>query len=185
MQRFLTGVLLGAAAIVVGVIAPVFADVVNESETAFSLKRSVVVPGSPEEIYDAITGDISGWWDHTFSESPVKFHLEAKPGGRFIEIFDESGDGVLHATVTRAERGKVLRFVGPLGLAGKAIHMVHTYEFAGHDDGTTTVTLTVNAAGAVAPGMAKVVDGVWRHFLEARFKPYVEAGKHKAKGSRQ
>lgn len=58
----------------------------------------------------AITGDISGWWDHLFSERPLKFYIDLKPGGGFFEVYDESGDGVKHATVTVAERSKMLRF---------------------------------------------------------------------------
>ncbi len=58
----------------------------------FAIEHALVPPGMPETIYDAITGDISGWWDHTFSEKPAKFFLEAKPGGGFWEIFAASGD---------------------------------------------------------------------------------------------
>jgi hypothetical protein len=47
----------------------------------------------PEAVYDAATGDISGWWDHYTSEHPKKLYLEAKPGGGFYEIFNDSGDG--------------------------------------------------------------------------------------------
>ncbi len=85
----------------------------------FSFEKELTLPGSPEVIYHAITGDISGWWDHSFSSSPAKFYIEPRPGGGFYEIIDESGDGVLHATVIYAQRGKLLRFDGPLGFSGK------------------------------------------------------------------
>lgn len=74
----------------------------------FSFTQQLTLPGSPTEIYDAVTGDISGWWDHSFSDKPYKLYIEAKPGGGFYEIFNESGDGVKHATVTFADRGKRL-----------------------------------------------------------------------------
>lgn len=152
---------------------------------AFEITNSVVLPGTAEEIFDAVTGDISGWWDHSVSGDPLKFYIEPKPGGGFWEIFDEDGNGVLHATVTAADRGKLLRFVGPLGLAGNAIDMVHTYEFthvtrdgesipAGH----TVLRVTVRAHGEMQEGWAEAVDGVWQHFLTERLKPYVESGKH-------
>jgi len=72
---------------------------------AFQIVQEVVLPASPEAVYDAATGDISGWWDHHVSDHPKKLYIEAKPGGGFWEIFDDSGDGVLHATVIYAERG--------------------------------------------------------------------------------
>lgn len=57
----------------------------------FSFVLALTLPGAPEAIYDAVTGDISGWWDHSFSEKPARFYIEPKPGGGFWEIFDESG----------------------------------------------------------------------------------------------
>jgi len=57
---------------------------------AFTFERTV--PGSPRETYDALTGDISGWWDHTFANEPYRLYIEPRPGGGFYEIFDKSGD---------------------------------------------------------------------------------------------
>ncbi len=150
----------------------------NLETGAFAVEHVLVLPGAPETIYDAITGDISAWWDHSFSDSPVKFYIEPKPGGGFWEIFDDTGDGVLHATVTFAQRGKLLRFEGPLGLAGNAVHMVHTYEFAHAGTDSTRLQVTVRAAGEMTPGWPEAVDEVWFHFLVERFKPYVESGRH-------
>ena len=74
---------------------------------AFAFEHVLVLPGSPEQIFDAATGDISGWWDHSYSGNPARFVLEPWPGGRFLEVFQEgSRDGVIHATVTYARRGE-------------------------------------------------------------------------------
>lgn len=147
---------------------------------AFQVVQEVVLPASPEAVYDAATGDISGWWDHHFSEHPKKLYIEAKPGGGFWEIFDDSGDGVLHATVTFAQRGKVLRMVGPLGLAGRALDMVTTYEFS-PDPAGTKLRVTCNVSGQLDDGLDKIVDAVWRHFIVDRLKPYIESGAYKNK----
>jgi hypothetical protein len=147
---------------------------------AFEVTHTLLLPGAPEEIYDAITGDISGWWDHSFSEKPARFFIEAKPGGGFWEYFDAQGEnGVRHAVVTAAERGKLLRFEGPLGLAGNAILMVHTYAFEKAEEGKTRLTVTVRASGQVQEGWDDAVDRAWHHFLFERFQPWVEAGKHR------
>jgi hypothetical protein len=145
---------------------------------SFSFEQELTLPGSPDEIYDAISGDISGWWDHSFSEHPYKFYIEAKPGGGFYEIFNEAGDGVKHATVIVADRGRMLRFDGPLGLSGMAIQVVSTYTFKTADNDSTQLKLSVHASGEINDGLPEIVENVWHHFMFDRFKPYIEQGKH-------
>ena len=147
----------------------------------FSFEEELILPGSPETVYDAATGDISGWWDHTFSEKPVRLYIDPKPGGGFWEIFDDSGDGVLHATVIAAQRGKLLRFDGPLGLTGTAVHLVCTYTFEPMETDSTHMTLSVHASGEMHDGRKEIVHRVWKHFLFERLKPYIESGKHLSK----
>ena len=60
----------------------------------FSFEKEVTLPGTPDIIFDAVTGDISGWWDHSMSENPIEFFIEPVPGGGFYEIFDNEGNGV-------------------------------------------------------------------------------------------
>jgi len=144
----------------------------------FTFERTLVLPGSPEEIYDAITGDISGWWDHTFFRNPARFVVDNFPGGGFWEIFDENGDGVRHAEVIYAHRGKILRLDGPFGLSGRAIQKVVTYYLSpGAAAGTTELRLVVHCTGAYEAAVPEMVERVWNRFLFDRLKPYVEAGK--------
>jgi hypothetical protein len=142
----------------------------------FSFEQQLTLPGTTTQIYDAITGDISGWWDHSFSEKPYKLYIDAVPGGGFYEIFNAGGDGVKHATVIYSDRGKMLRFDGPLGMSGKALQMVTTYEFSAVGPDSTTLKLSVHAAGEVEEGLPAIVESVWHHFLFERFKPYIESG---------
>lgn len=157
-----------------------FAEVKPATISAFSFELPVMLPGTPTEIFDAATGDISGWWDHSFSSPPKALYIEPKVGGGFIEIFDDAGNGARHATVIVCERPKMIRFEGPLGLSGNAVQMVHTYTFEAAGD-STRLTLSAQGMGAMDASVAGVVESVWKHFLIERFKPYVEAGKHKAK----
>ena len=147
---------------------------------AFQVQQELVLPASPTEVYDAATGDISGWWDHSFSEHPKKLYIEAKPGGGFYEIFDDAGNGALHATVIYADRGKKIRFTGPLGLSGQAITLVTTYEFL-PDPAGTKMRVTCDVSGEISDGEDKIVDAVWHHFIFERFKPYIESGAYKNK----
>lgn len=142
----------------------------------FSFEKQLILPGTPEAIFDAATGDISDWWDHSFTEHPLEFFIEPYPGGGFWEIFDDQGNGVLHATVIYADRGKILRFVGPLGLSGKAINLVTTYEFQSVGADSTLFKVSVHGAGEVEEGVPVIVESAWNHFIFERFKPYVESG---------
>lgn len=168
---------VGIATLLVFISGPaVFAGVGVLETGGFSVEHELILPGGPMEIYDAVTGDIGGWWDHSLSENPLRLYIEPKPGGGFYEIFDESGDGARHAVVTVAERGKMLRFEGPLGLTGNAIELVCTYRFEQAGADSTLLKLTVHGAGELREGWAEAVDGVWRHFLFERLLPYVSSG---------
>jgi hypothetical protein len=145
----------------------------------FSFEQQITLPGTTTQIYDAITGDISKWWDHSFSDKPYKLYIDAVPGGGFYEIFNASGDGALHATVIYSERGKMLRFDGPLGLSGKAIQLVTTYEFLEAGQDSTTLKLSVHGSGEIEEGLPATIESVWHHFLFERFKPYIESGEYK------
>jgi uncharacterized protein YndB with AHSA1/START domain len=147
---------------------------------AFQVQQELTLPASPEAVFDAMTGDISGWWDHSFSQHPKRLFIEPKPGGGFWEIFDDAGNGVLHATVIYADRGKTLRFSGPLGFSGQAVTIVTSFDFA-PDPAGTKLRLTSNVAGQIADGEDKIVDAVWHHFLVERLKPYIESGAYKKK----
>jgi hypothetical protein len=110
-------------------------------------------------------------------ERPARFYIDPRPGGGFYEIFDETGDGVLHATVIYAHRGKLLRLDGPLGLSGRAVKIVWTLGFEPAGNDSTALTLSVHGSGEIEKGVPETVEQVWRHFLFERFKPYIESGR--------
>jgi hypothetical protein len=141
---------------------------------AFQVTHSLTLPGTPVGLFDQVSGDISGWWDHSMSEKPLKFYIEPKAGGGFYEIFDEAGNGVKHADVIYAHRGELLRFDGPLGLSGSAITVVTSYQFEAVGTDSVRLDVTVNASGQLEEGWPETVDRVWYHFLFERLKPYVE-----------
>ena len=126
----------------------------------FQFELTFEYPGDPHFVYDHLTGDISPWWDHTFSGNPYRLYIETRPGGGFYEIFDESGDGALHATVIYAKRGETLRMEGPLGLSGQAVALVCTYLLSPAEQNGTQLTLHVNGSGQIEEGIPDVVKQV-------------------------
>jgi uncharacterized protein YndB with AHSA1/START domain len=180
MKRLIVG-FVAMVVMTLGFAAGASAEVKSAEKGKFRLEQELILPATPNEVYDAATGDISGWWDHSFSGHPKKLYIEARPGGGFYEIFDDAGNGALHATVIYADRGKRLRYTGPLGFGGRAIDMVTTYDFAAVEGGTK-FHLTVTATGDVDEALAAAVDGVWHHFLDERLKPYITSGDYKTHG---
>jgi len=160
------------------VINVVQADIRQLPFNCFSISYELKLPGKPGLIYEAVSGDISGWWDHTFSEKPTRFYIDAKPGGGFYEIYNEAGDGVLHATVIVADYGKMLRFDGPLGLSGRAVQAVHTYQFEAVGQDSTLMKFEGHFFGETQEGLPETIEKVWYHFLFERLKPYIERGDH-------
>jgi hypothetical protein len=146
----------------------------GDTSRTFSFEMNFSYPGDPVFVYDHLTGDIGDWWDHSFSENPVKLFIEARPGGGFYEIFDDKGNGALHATVIYADRGKMLRMEGPLGLAGQAITLVCTYTLTASEEDNTLLKLNVNGSGEFSEEIPEIVRQVWEHFLWEQFKPYIE-----------
>lgn len=173
-MRTVTAIALAAAAALTLSSVSLAAEPRAVPTGGFAFEIEVVVPGTPEQTWDAFTGETLSWWDHTFSGGPKALYIDTKPGGGFYEIFDDAGNGAMHARVTYADRAEKLRMVGPLGLADHAIELVCTLTFT-PKDATTKVALSVHAAGEVHEGWPKVVESVWRHFLVERFVPYMQA----------
>lgn len=146
----------------------------------FVVRKEARVPCTPEEAYDAFTGDISPWWDHHFSPTPTRFVIEPRPGGHMLELVDERGDGIVHAEVTCAVRGRRLVFRGPLGTHGRATDMVHDLVFR-PDGEETVVALQVHCLGEFDDAGVAAIDRVWDHFLADRFVDYVASGRFREK----
>jgi hypothetical protein len=59
--------------------------------------------------------------------------------------------------------------------------MVFTYKLEPVPGDSTQLTLQAQGSGHMEAGWPDLVAKVWNHFLVERFKPYIEAGKHKAR----
>ncbi|MBI5060047.1 SRPBCC domain-containing protein [candidate division KSB1 bacterium] len=141
----------------------------------FTITQEVEYSTTPDTLFDLMTGEISPWWDHHFSDRPVRFFIEPRPGGGFYEDFDDSGNGVKHATVISAERGKLLRMEGPLGLSGKAVVCVWTWEYEPTPQGTK-LKFTGNLTGQIEENFEQIIAQVWHHFLVEQLQPYIVGG---------
>ena len=65
-----------------------------------------------------------------------------------------------------------------MGLSGKAIKMVTTYNFEAVGSDSTALSVSVHASGEMEKGTGDIVKQVWFHFIVEQFKPYIEGRKH-------
>lgn len=144
---------------------------------AYEVTLEVALAASPAAVWDAITGDISGWWDHRFSERPAAFLIDARPGGGFFEYFDADGkNGVRHAVILRAENERSLVFEGSLGFLGDAVRVVTNWTLTPISNDRTRLAARISVSGLDREGNAEALAGVWHHFLVERLAGYLAAG---------
>jgi hypothetical protein len=147
----------------------------DQQVRTFTFEMGVDLVGTPDQAWEHFTGDISPWWDHTFSANPEHLILDARVGGSFYETFDKQGNGAEHAKIIYAERPKMIRMEGPLGLSGLAVHIVYELRFSEREGGGSRIDLRVQGMGSVDDELVKTVEAVWQHFLVEQFEPYLRA----------
>ncbi|TGY90146.1 SRPBCC domain-containing protein [Marinicauda algicola] len=175
--------MVGSVALILVTMALAGSDVGNPAPfevQGFRSQIDVEIAAPVETVFDAATGDVTGWWDHSFAEDPAEMVIEPLFGGRFYERFSQDGaDGALHATVIYVNAPSQLRLDGPLGLSGRAVDLVTTWTLQPSEAGTL-FTVDLSMAGEIDPPLAEAVTRVWDHFIRERLKPYVESGCHLA-----
>lgn len=153
------------------------AEVIDASETHFTVRNRFRVSASAENAYKALVEDVGEWWhpDHTWSGNPDKLSIDEEAGGCFCEEL-ERGGSVEHMRVVYVDRGKLLRMSGGLGpLQELPVAGTLTFTFEASDAGTDIV-LEYRVFGRHDDGMnalAPVVDEVLKLQL-SRLGAYVE-----------
>ena len=75
----------------------------------------VVVAVDPDRAFEAFTAEIDKWWkkDSPFwmdKDRRLGLRFESRVGGRFIEVYDEDGEGYEIGRITAWEPGKRLAY---------------------------------------------------------------------------
>ena len=147
----------------------------------FRTTQTITIEAPRDEVWEAATGDVSPWWDHTFKADRVELVIEAEFGGRFYERFRHGEEsGALHADIIYVDAPSELRMHGPLGLQGRSYDLVINWTLEEADAETTSFTVDLSMHGEIDAELAGVVHGVWTHFIAGRLKTYVEGGCHHA-----
>ncbi|RPF53254.1 SRPBCC domain-containing protein [Aquisalibacillus elongatus] len=141
---------------------------------SFKIEQKINIKGSKEEVFKALTTDISKWWTYSvFDGENTTLTLDAKPGGLFLETNEEGG--ALWGTVTYVKENEELRLNGLLGMKG-AVDSAYSYTLE-QDGDYTTLKLSHHAVGLLDPEWHKMHNEGWQELLGDFLKDYVEKGK--------
>lgn len=156
-----------------------FVEVTSSSDSGFVSEHRLILKGSPQTVYQALTKDINLWWDaeHSYSGQAKNFSLEAIPGGCFCEKIP--GGGVEHMRVVYADPGKQLRLSGGLGpLQEMAVVGSMDFKLVGRKGGTTELIYRYSVGGYVPGGLAPLAGPVDQVQLDQlkRLQSYLTKG---------
>jgi hypothetical protein len=155
------------------------AEVVDSSSTGFTVRTTITIQASPDDLYRKFIQNIGDWWnpEHTFSGDSHNLRIEERAAGCFCEKLSNGGS-VRHLEVVYLAPGKTVLLSGALGpLQSLAATGSLTVQFAPSAEGTK---LAVNyaVAGYLPAGMntlAAPVDAVLAEQF-ARLKNYILHG---------
>ena len=155
------------------------AEVVDSAGNGFTVKTTLTIQASPDEVYSKLVHNVGDWWnpEHTYSGSAHNLSIEDKAAGCFCEKLPNQG-GVRHMEVVLAMPGKALTLSGGLGpLQSIAATGSMRFQLAAQGVGTK-LEMSYSVAGYLPAGMntwAAPVDAVLKEQL-TRLKNFVEKG---------
>ena len=143
----------------------VSAEVIDRSESGFTLQTQREFDATPKEVYDTLTLEVHRWWnlDHTYAGKDGMMTMDTTPGGCFCESLP-GGGWVEHMRIVYVEPNKLLRMsggLGPLQSLGVAGAMSFTLS---EEEGKTVLVFRYQVGGYFAAGTGQwpaAVDGVW------------------------
>jgi uncharacterized protein YndB with AHSA1/START domain len=175
MTKFSTGFTAAAILLCPGW---AFAEVADSSANGFTVKTSVTIQASPEEVYRRLVHNVGDWWsaEHTFSGDARNLTMEEKPMGCFCETLPGHG-AVRHMEVLRFAPGKALVLSGALGpLQSLAATGSMTIQLSPGDAGTR-MDVTYAVAGSPAANAARANPGASREVADgSRFQNAAQNG---------
>jgi uncharacterized protein YndB with AHSA1/START domain len=134
------------------------------------------IAAAPERVWRALTENIGDWWPAEFfaGGNPGSRHyvLEAKPGGRMYETWDDGG-GVLWGTVVTAQPNCALQVLGTVFPNWGGPNLWYGSWNLEEKDGGTKLTFSESAMGKVSPSHIDQKTTGWT-FLWNCLKAHVE-----------
>lgn len=155
LQTLLTLILGGHA-------TPGFTEVAEVSDLGFHSRLELELNGSPQEVYQLLTGGISLWWDgaHTYTGDSGRLRMADVAGGCFCEQLNDGGS-VEHGRVVYAAPGSVLRLSAALGpLQELGVNGSLSFLLSATDNGLTRINYRYVVGGYAPGGLSGLAQGV-------------------------
>ena len=158
----------------------VHAEVVDSSASGFTVRTTLIIKASPQDIYRRFMHNIGEWWNpqHTFSGDARNLTIDERPGGCLCEKLADNGFS-RHMEIITALPGKRIVMRGALGpLQTLAATCTLQIQMNTAEEGTK-FEATYSVHGYLPNGMntfAAPVDMVTAEQF-TRLKNYVETGK--------
>jgi uncharacterized protein YndB with AHSA1/START domain len=159
--------------------AAISAAVADSSPSGFTVKITVNIQSTPEDVYRRLVHNVGDWWDsaHTLSGDAHALTIDNRAPGCFCERLPNLGTA-RHMEVVMAAPGERLVMLGALGpLQPFAVTGAMTFLLS-PDAGGTKLVVTYAAGGYLPAGLntwAAPVDSVLSEQI-TRLKNYVEHG---------
>ena len=140
------------------------------------MRLETQLSATPERVFEALTEQIGLWWGAPYlrdKTSATDVLLEARPGGRLLEVWGEN-EGAVWGEVTRIKAPEVLELTGRMGMTGP-VYAVVAFTLTPAKGGTL-LTLTHQAVGDVDAETETGYQAGWADLIADRLKALVEDG---------
>lgn len=139
-----------------------------------SIKQSIEIDAPKDAVWEAITGDIGGWWGapYMLDDESTEITVDARLGGLVAEGHGETR--MAWGTITGICPGNLLEFAGAMGM-GLGTYGQVSFGLAEADGGGTRVVLRHEAMGTFDAGNQEGYTHGWAD-LAQRLKTLVETG---------
>jgi uncharacterized protein YndB with AHSA1/START domain len=141
------------------------------------VQLETLIDASPDAVWKALTDDIGQWWPAEFyiggAPGRRSFHLEAEPGGRVYEIWEDGG-GLQWGQVWHVNPGKTLQFSGAMfpEWGGPSLTF-GTWTLTPEGDGCK-LHFTESTLGKTPDYYLGEKEKGWKFLLEGVLKSYLE-----------
>jgi uncharacterized protein YndB with AHSA1/START domain len=147
-----------------------------DTPSILALHMEISIAASPEKVWKALTDDIGAWWpDATFTggeSGKRQFVLEAEPGGRMYESWENGG--LLWGTVTTIEPVHLLQVVGhTFSNWGGPSASYWTWTLEGDESGTV-VRFEEDIVGNITEAGVEERTTGWTFLFEGALKAHLE-----------
>ena len=145
----------------------------TEQARAFRIEQEVLINGSREQVFKALTENIGHWWEFRLAPKGTTstLSLNPAPGGQFIEKWGEK-EGAVWGNVYYVNAPEEIRLQGHLGMRG-AVNSSYTYRLI-EKDGATSLQLSHSASGVIEENWEQEHSEGWKHLLGNLLKNYIE-----------